>query len=210
MDYSNTESTDPAIDIEPTVVRAKNRKFREIKVLPRWRYLGQRRITYDDHEQTCALLGETPFSKHAQGHVSAAKLKGSPEYRKKVEKMSERRKRIRHHEPLPFTRDVSKESCGCSYEEPGCCWCSSWNHIKLEYGQRVYYDKPPKPAKKRPCDKACAPLITTPVAGWTYRDVTRLDTPCEPLYFPRRQPDVYTNTYYYDDYYTNAFYDFYP
>ena len=224
MDHFNTESTDPALDIEPTVVRAKNRKFRDIKVLPRWRYLGQRRITYDDHEQTCALLGETPFPKHAQGHVSAAKLTGSPEYTEKVAKMSERRAHVRTHEPDALTTNI--RWCGCCTDSGApeqntlCCWCAEYGAPDMKPVQKNKWGSAysnvwvpvTKKRKIRPHDKACAPLITTQASGWTYRDVTCLAEPCEPLYLPRRKPEVYTNiiTYIDDDYYINAFYDIYP
>ena len=80
--FDNTE-----LDIEPTVGRAKTLKFRDTKTQPRWKRIGQRRTDYDEHAQSCELIGDEPFLKHSHGHISAAKLKGSPEYKEKMNKM---------------------------------------------------------------------------------------------------------------------------
>jgi hypothetical protein len=201
MDHSDNQS----LDIDPTVGRAKNRKFRDIKQQARWRHIGQRRANYEDHTQTCALLGDEPDSKHAHGHISAAKLKGSPEYDAKVAKMSERRNRVRHHEPDILTSNVRWCGCSTDYGAPEhtlCCWCAEYGApdmkpIPQDAWGSVYantWTQTAKRRKVRPYDKACAPSSTTPAFEWE-------------LAQPANEPHTYNNIIIYLE---NEFYDIYP
>ena len=72
-------------------------KYCKIKVNPRWVRIAFRQTNYEDHRSTCELIGNEPMPKNMQGHISSAKLKGSPEYKKKVAKMTDRRQRIKTH-----------------------------------------------------------------------------------------------------------------
>ncbi len=206
-------SVEQSFDIEPTVGRVKTTKFRNIKSLPRWKHLGKRRSDYEDHADTCALMGDEPFPKHSQGHVSAAKLKGSPEYREKVNKMAERRNRVRHHEPDVLTTNV--RWCGCSMdadatEKTLCCSCAEYgapdmkriprNKWGSQYASK--WNHSVKKRKVRPHDKPCAPPFTTVVPLWDFAN----DNVCEPVVFPQYTNDI---TLIYNDYFVNAFYDFY-
>jgi len=218
---AHSDNYEHSLDKEPTVGRAKTLKFRDIKTFPRWKHLGQRRSDYDEHADSCALLGDEPFPKHAQGHMSAAKLKGSPEYREKVTKMTERRNRVRHHEPDVLTTNV--RWCGCSTEcdapeKSLCCWCAEYgapdmkriskNKWGSEYANT--WTPPVKKRKIRPHDKPCAPPFKTMVPQWNFAEgVTCMMR--EPVVFPRKEEaNQYTITLIYNDYIANEFYNLYP
>ena len=154
-------------------VGSKTKKFRDIKTQQnkRWKYIGQRHIDYEDYAKTCALLGDEPASKHEQGHLSAAKLKGSPEYTEKVNKMAERRAHVRTHEPDVLATNV--RWCGCCTDKSApeymtrCCWCAEYGGPDMK---RIPQDKwgskyatvwtpSAKRRKIRPHDKPCAALV---------------------------------------------------
>ncbi len=212
-------SDNTELDIEPTVGRTKTLKFRDIKSQPRWKRIGQRRTDYDEHAQSCELIGDQPFLKHSHGHISAAKLKGSPEYNAKVAKMSERRNRVRHHEPAVLTTNV--RWCGCctdsaAPEKTICGWCAEYGAPDMKrtarnkWGQEYAnsWTQAPKKRKTRPHDKPCSPPFTTPVSQWNFEEGATFMVQ-EPVVFPRRiEPQTFIQIIYND--YENAFYDFYP
>ena len=194
-------STEPELDIEPIVGRAKTFKFRNIKGQPRWKFLSRRRNSYEDYANTCELLGDVPDSPHSQCHLSAAKLKGSPEYAEKVAKMSERRAHVRTHEPEILRTNVRWCGCSTEYAAPEntlCCWCAEYGapDMKLiplnKWGSKYAnsWTQGVKRRKVRPHDKPCAPLIV-------------------PHEFQREYNDEYINVIIYNII-ENTFYDFYP
>jgi hypothetical protein len=162
---------EPEIDIEqPTVGRAKTIKFRNIKTQPRWKYLGRRRENYKDYAATCEMMGDVPDSPHTQCHLSAAKLRGSPEYAEKVAKMTERRARVRCHEADNLVSNV--RWCGCCTDKSApeqytrCCWCAEYGAPDMKpipqdkWGSNYApaWTQLAKKRKIRPHDKPCASL----------------------------------------------------
>ena len=110
---STINETDTAFDYE---MKPKSKtKYCKIKVNPRWVRIAFRQSNYEDHRSTCKLMGNEPQPKNMQGHISAAKLKGSPEYKEKVAKMTERRQRIKTHTTDCFSsgenEDVKEIRC---------------------------------------------------------------------------------------------------
>ena len=224
MAYSNESNvfeSDPAFDIEPTVAGEKSFKYCEIKNVPRWINMRFRRISYDKYVRNCTLKGVEPESEHVQGHVSAAKLRGSAEYNAKVAKMTERRKRIRHHEADELVSNV--RWCGCSTdcsapEKTLCCSCAEYGAPDMKpipqdkWGSKYTnsWTYKPKKRKLRPHDKPCAPIITTTATGWDYLDVFTGEQ-AEPLKFPHRNEVVKSNIIQsrYDNYYITEFVNFY-
>ena len=158
-----------AFDQDNINVGSKIKKFRDIKTRQnkRWKFLGQRRIDYQDHANTCALVGDEPVSKHSQGHLSAAKLKGSPEYTEKVNKMAERRAHVRTHEPEVLATNI--RWCGCCMDKSApetmtsCCWCAEYGGPDMKpISQDKYVTSWTPAAKKRkirPHDKPCKSFI---------------------------------------------------
>ena len=150
-------------EIEYTLKTKSNIKFRDMKGRPRWVRLEQRHADYEDHRATCELLGDEPMPKANQGHLSAAKLKGSPEYKEKMNKMTEKRERIKTHNTEHFETDV--RSCG----------------VEL----RLLTN--PKKPKQRVRDMPCEPLtFTAPTNDWpSYRDILINAPKNEPEFWPR-------------------------
>jgi hypothetical protein len=159
---------EPEIDVEPIVAGVRRVKYCEIKNVPRWMNMRFRRMSYDNYVQTCTLKGDEPVSIHSQGHASAAKLRGSAEYKAKVEKMTERRKRIRHHESDQLVSNV--RWCGCCTDKSApeqdtrCCWCAEYGApdmkpiLQDKWGSNytTAWTKVAKKRKIRPHDKPCA------------------------------------------------------
>jgi hypothetical protein len=169
-----------ALDIIPNIKKT-TLKFREMKGRPRWVRLEQRHADYEDHKNTCELIGDEPMPKAIQGHLSAAKLKGSPEYKEKVNKMTEKRERIKTHNPALFETDI--RSCGCNKESKEYCFfCAVYgNELELRWLTN------PKKPKRRVRDMPCAPLaMPAPKNDWpSYRDIL-INTPTnEPEFWPR-------------------------
>jgi len=168
-------------EIEYTLKTKSNIKFRDMKGRPRWVRLEQRHADYEDHRATCELLGDEPMPKANQGHLSAAKLKGSPEYKEKMNKMTEKRERIKTHNTGHFETDV--RSCGCNkHTTEYCFFCAVYgNEPELRWLTN------PKKPKQRVRDMPCEPLtFTAPTNDWpSYRDILINAPKNEPEFWPR-------------------------
>jgi hypothetical protein len=172
------------IEIDFTPKSKSNIKFRDMKGRPRWVRLEQRHADYEDHRATCELMGDEPMPKATQGHLSAAKLKGSPEYKEKMNKMTEKRERVRTHNTGHFETDV--RSCGCfkdtTYFTDYCFFCAVYgNEPELRWLTN------PKKPKRRVRDMPCEPLtFAAPKNDWpSYRDILINAPTNEPEFWPR-------------------------
>ena len=173
---SHLNENNVALDIMPNIKKT-TLKFREMKGRPRWVRLEQRHADYEEHRATCELIGEEPMPKAIQGHLSAAKLKGSPEYKKKVNKLTDKRERIKTH-PVQF--ETHDRSCGCNTNY--CFFCAVYgNELELRWLNN------PKKHKRRVRDMPCAPLeIVAPKNDWpSYRDILINVPTNEPEFWPR-------------------------
>jgi hypothetical protein len=159
-------------------------KFRNIKCRPRWVRLERRQADYEDHRATCELVGDEPFPKNMQGHISAAKLKGSPEYKEKVAKMTDRRERIKTHEPARFETNI--RPCGCctdiTHFTEYCFFCGEYGDV-----QELRWLTNPKPPKRRIRDMPSPPLVLSNTRKWYPRIFKDIATPTciEPTVWPR-------------------------
>lgn len=186
-------------DFEPTI-KGTIKEAVKTKKVPRWRLRQARRLNHTEYVDFCKLTNETP--EPAGGQISAAKLKGSPEYIEKVNKMAERRAHVRTHEPAELTTNV--RWCGCSTEIGAqyCCWCAEYGAPDMKpipenkWGSKYVTAWTPvaKKRKIRPYDKPC-------MASNQYKQVwPRADA--KPLTVMLKYGDPYDT---YDDYsYTNT------
>ena len=179
---AHLNETNLALDIMPKIKKT-TLKFCEMKGRPRWVRLEQRHADYNDHKNSCELIGDEPLPKDVQGHLSAAKLKGSPEYKEKVYKMTEKRERVKTHHSEKFENDT--RPCGCNkdttYFTDYCFFCAEYGDVK----ELRWFTHPKKP-KRRVRDMPCAPLAMPPKNDWpSYRDILINAPTNEPEFWPR-------------------------
>ena len=151
-------------DFEPTIKGAIKEAVKTKKA-PRWRLRQARRLNHTEYVDFCKLTNETP--EPAGGQISAAKLKGSPEYTEKVNKMAERRAHVRTHEPEVLATNI--RWCGCCMDKSApetmtsCCWCAEYGGPDMKpISQDKYVTSWTPAAKKRkirPHDKPCKSFI---------------------------------------------------
>ena len=98
---------------------------------PRWRRRQQRRLDQKEYINFCELTNELPELIKGE-QISAAKLKGSPEYIEKVNKMAERRAHVRTHAPDMFDTNIID-------------LCTDDNSPTVKRRKLRPYDKPCKP-----------------------------------------------------------------
>lgn len=140
------------------------------KKAPRWVRRQQRRLDRKEHLDFCELTNESP-EPLTGAQISAAKLKGSPEYNEKRNKMAERRAHVRTHEPDELKSNV--RNCGCCTDSDApdtstyCCVCASYGapdmkplNTRNKWGFKFQNSWLPeqRKRKRRPCDKPCTPL----------------------------------------------------
>jgi hypothetical protein len=157
--------------------------------------INQRRSDYEEHRVGCELTGEVPLPKATQGHISAAKLKGSPEYKQKMEKMTEKRERVKTHCPNKFENDT--RVCGCeidtTYFTDYCFFCAEYGNIQ-ELRWVTHPKKPKQPIRDRPCP---TPTMSSENKVYpSFRDVLMGSAMCEPSIWPRigQYNDYYDDT----------------
>jgi len=150
-------------DFEPTI---KDVTFKP-KKSPRWLRRQQRRVERKEHVDFCELINKPP-EPLTGGQISAAKLKGSPEYNEKRIKMTERRAHVRTHVPEELITNV--RWCGCSTEigSQHCCLCAEYgapdmklstSKNKWEYKYQNHWVPNERKRKQRPHDKPCKSFI---------------------------------------------------